>query len=125
MTDQLANDRGTGTNKVAPATGFDHRTVDWEQVARAVFQVRVHYRYTYTAPVRDLRQRLIVIPPDQHGNQAVLDFSLELRGGRGQQTIHWEQDDFGNRMCRLTVESVDKAIDFESSYRIERNVELG
>lgn len=124
MSDQLANDRGTGTNEATLAAGFDHRTVDWKRVARAVFQVRVHYRYTYTVPVRDLRQRLIVIPPDQHGNQAILDYSLELRGGRGQQTVHWEQDEFGNRICRLTVESVEKAVDFEASYCIERNVEL-
>jgi transglutaminase-like putative cysteine protease len=98
---------------------IDHHAVDWARVARATFHVRVHYRYTYTAPVTNLRQRLIAIPPDRHGNQLMLSHSLVWRGGRGVQTVQWERDEFGNRICRLTVEGIQDAIDFEANYRLE------
>ena len=38
---------------------------DWSRVARAVYRVRQHYRYTYTGPVWNMKQRLIMIPGDQ------------------------------------------------------------
>ncbi len=99
---------------------LDWRTVDWTRVARAVYDVRQHYRYTYTGPIWDLKQRLIMIPPDQHGDQRLLHYGLEVRGADGEPTFAWDRDDFGNRTCRVLVAGVDHAVDFEARYRVER-----
>lgn len=126
MIDRANSGLATPAGDLAPdAMPIDHQSVDWGQVSRAVFQVRVHYRYTYSSPVTDLRQRLIVIPPDRHGQQVLLGHSLQLRGGRGDQATHWDQDDFGNRVCRLMVAGVKDAIDFEAHYRLERGGSAG
>jgi transglutaminase-like putative cysteine protease len=81
--------------------------------------VRVHYRYAYTAPVADLSQRLIVVPPDRHGDQRLLAHRLEVRGADGAD-VAWEVDPFANRVCRVRARRVAEAIDFEARYRVER-----
>ena len=53
---------------------------DWLRVERAVYRVRQHYRYTYTGPVWDLRQRLLMIPRDAFRDQRVRD--LKEQSGR-------------------------------------------
>src|SRR3954454_16369010 len=53
-------------------TGGETTAVDWARVAHAVYQVRQHYRYTYTGPITDLRQQLIMIPPLHHGDQHLI-----------------------------------------------------
>ncbi|MEX2236599.1 MAG: transglutaminase family protein [Dehalococcoidia bacterium] len=87
---------------------------------RAVYSVRHHYRYTYTGPVSNLRQRLVMVPPDSHDGQRLLDFDLDVRGTRGGAETRWEQDDFGNRLCQVTASAVERAVDFEVRYRVER-----
>ena len=93
---------------------------DWDRVTRAVYQVRQHYRYTYTGPVTDLKQQLVMIPPDRHGDQRLLAYDLDVRGASGDHAMTWEQDAFGNRVCRVVVGSVEHAVDFEATYRVER-----
>ena len=58
----------------------DPRTIDWPRVARAVYRVRQEYRYDYTGPVTDLDQRLVLIPPDRHGDRRLLVHPLAVRG---------------------------------------------
>jgi transglutaminase-like putative cysteine protease len=84
------------------------------------YTVRHHYRYEYTAPVSDVRQRLIMVPPDRHGDQVLTDFELEVRGASDRVVKHWETDPFGNRVCRVEVERVDHALDFEARFRVCR-----
>ena len=102
---------------------IDYRTVDWPRVERAVYHVRHHYRYTYTGPVTDLKQRLMMIPPDTHGGQRLLDHRFEVRGVDGRPTLTRERDDFDNRVIRVLAERVDRAVDFEASYRVERSLD--
>ncbi|MFN2520970.1 MAG: transglutaminase domain-containing protein [Candidatus Limnocylindria bacterium] len=92
---------------------------DWARVVRAGFRVRQHYRYTYTAAVWDLRQRLVMVPPDRLGDQRLLAFDLAIRGGEGDR-VRWERDAFGNRVARVTAARVERAIDFEATFRVER-----
>ena len=103
-------------------TTLDWRTTDWPRVARAVYRVRQHYRYTYTGPVTDLKQRLVMVPPDEHGDQRLLARELDVRGAEGEPTVSWERDAFDNRVCRVLVERVPHAIDFEVRYRVERAI---
>ncbi|HUQ16721.1 MAG TPA: transglutaminase family protein [Candidatus Saccharimonadales bacterium] len=93
---------------------------DWSRVTRATYRVRQHYRYEYTGPVWDLHQRLVMIPPDQHGDQRLLQHDLAIRGTEGDHATTWERDAFGNRVARVVANRVPVAIDFEATYRVER-----
>ena len=85
-----------------------------------MFRVRQHYRYTYTAPVWDLHQRLVMIPRDVHRDQRLLQHDLSVRGTEGDHRMTWERDEFGNRVARVVANRVPQAIDFEANFRIER-----
>jgi transglutaminase-like putative cysteine protease len=87
-----------------------------------VFRVRQHYRYTYTGPVWDLHQRLVMIPRDRHGDQILLQHDLAVRGTEGDHRITWERDQFGNRVARVVANHVPQAIDFEATFRVERSL---
>lgn len=93
---------------------------DWSRVVRATYRVRQHYRYEYTGPVWDLHQRLVMIPPDQHGDQRILQHDLAVRGTEGDHRTSWERDAFGNRVARVVANRVPVAVDFEATYRLER-----
>lgn len=93
---------------------------DWTTVRRAVFKVRQHYRYTYSGAVWDLRQRLVMIPPEEYRDQRILQFDLEVRGTEGDHTVRWERDQFGNRLARVFAARVPRAVDFEALFRAER-----
>lgn len=93
---------------------------DWSRVVRATYRVRQHYRYEYTGPVWDLHQRLVMIPPDQHSDQRLLQHDLAIRGTEGDHRTSWERDAFGNRVARVVANRVPVAVDFEATYRLER-----
>lgn len=87
-----------------------------------MFRVRQHYRYTYTGPVWDLQQRLVMIPRDRHGDQVLTQHDLAVRGTEGDHRITWERDQFGNRVARVVANRVPQAVDFEASFRVERDL---
>jgi transglutaminase-like putative cysteine protease len=82
--------------------------------------VRQHYRYTYTAPVWDLHQRLLMVPRDSCRGQRLLAHELVVRGTEGDHRLTWERDEFGNRVARVNANRVPQAIDFEATFRLER-----
>ena len=86
--------------------------------ARATLEVQQRYRYTYTAPVANLRHRLIVVPPDTHGDQRLAEFELHVRGTTF--ALAWESDAFENRVCRVTAPRVEDTIEFETRFRVRR-----
>lgn len=98
----------------------DPKAVDWSRVTSAVYRVRHHYRYTYSGPVHDLRQRLMMVPARRHGDQRLLSDNLEVRGTTGRLEVAWEEDTFGNRVCLVQAERVERAIDFEATYSVRR-----
>ena len=85
------------------------------------YTVRHHYRYEYTAPVSHVQQRLIMVPPDRHGDQVLTAFDLEVRGASGQLATAWQTDGFGNRVCSVSAERVDHAVDFEAWFSVRRD----
>jgi transglutaminase-like putative cysteine protease len=94
---------------------------DWSRVARAVYRVRQHYRYTYSGPVWDMKQRLIMIPGDQDGDQRVLQNDLAVRGMENGAEVTWTRDQFGNRVANVVVQRVPHAVDFEAVFKVERD----
>src|SRR2546423_1330829 len=82
------------------------------------YRVRHHYRYVYTAAIADVKQRLIMVPPDQHLVQVLDSFDLDVRGAIGSLSTAWHTDVFGNRVCRVEVARVDHALDFEVWFTI-------
>jgi transglutaminase-like putative cysteine protease len=94
---------------------------DWSRVARAVYRVRQHYRYSYTGPVWDMKQRLLMIPPDQEGDQRVLQHDLAIRGMDDGADVQWRADQFGNRVANVAVGRVAEAVDFEAVFHVERD----
>ena len=93
---------------------------DWTRVERAVYRVRQHYRYTYSGPVWDLRQRLLMVPRDTFRDQRVLAYELDVRGTEGDHFVSWERDQFGNRVAKVIAHRVPRAVDFEATFRVER-----
>jgi transglutaminase-like putative cysteine protease len=88
--------------------------------APALYRVRQHYRYVYSSPIYKVKQRLVMIPPDQHGDQTLVSYDLDVRGTTGQETVDWQTDLFGNRVCRVTADQVDHALDFEVWFTVRR-----
>jgi transglutaminase-like putative cysteine protease len=87
------------------------------------YTVRHHYRYVYTGPIFDVKQRLIMIPPDRHADQELVSFDLDVRGAQGRIAVDWETDLFGNRVCRVEAERAEHALDFEARFTVRRAAE--
>jgi transglutaminase-like putative cysteine protease len=85
-----------------------------------MYRVRHHYRYVYTGSVFDVKQRLIMIPPNRHLDQQLISYDLDVRGPSGRVSIDWQSDLFGNRVCRVEAERVDHALDFEAQFSVRR-----
>ncbi len=85
-----------------------------------MYRVRHHYRYVYTGSISDVKQRLIMIPPNRHLDQQLISYDLDVRGPTGRVSIDWQSDLFGNRVCRVEAERVDHALDFEAQFSVRR-----
>jgi transglutaminase-like putative cysteine protease len=86
-----------------------------------LFEVRQRYRYSYSQPVSDVRQRLVMVPPAWHGDQRVVSYSMDVRGARSGYDIGWESDRFGNRVCTVYAGQVEQALEFVATFRVERS----
>lgn len=99
---------------------LDHRDVDWSRVKRSSCKVHQTFRYAYPGPIRDLRQRLVVVPPDLHGGQRLLRHWVDVSEPVAE--ARWEHDRFGNRVCHLHVPYVVDAVTFEVLISVERDL---
>jgi len=105
---------------MAELLSFDDRAADWTGVQGAIYRIHQAYSYTYTGPVRNLRHRLVVVPPDVHGDQRLLGHEVVVDGTNGGYELRWEIDAFGNRVCQIAVSRVEQRIDFDISYEVQR-----
>ncbi len=101
----------------------DHRSVEWNNVRWTAYLIHQHLRYEYPGHIHDLRQRLIIIPPERHGSQRLVTHKLEISAPIAE--TRRETDAFGNRVIHLDVAYVEKAIDFTAWIVIERDATLG
>ena len=68
-------------------------------------------RYEYSAPVSDLRQRLVVIPPVMHGAQRRCDWGIRI-DGVAQARTRSRVEAFGNHVVRVVVPRVEESVTF-------------
>ena len=84
--------------------------IDWSSALRASFQITQSFRYEYPSPVRDLNQRLVVIPPERFGDQR----RVRHRVSAGLEGVRFEnrQDRFGNVIVDAFAPRVSSSIEF-------------
>ena len=98
---------------------LDWRSVDWQRVRRAVYAVHQRYTYAYSAPVTAIRQRLVMVPREHHGDQTLLEQQLTVSGADNP-VLTWQEDVFGNRVGRLRAGRIAEQVEFAAEYRVER-----
>jgi transglutaminase-like putative cysteine protease len=101
---------------------IDHRGLDWSRVRRTDYLLHQRLRYEYPGPIRDLRQQLVVFPPDLHGSQRLVRRHLQVSVPGPE--LHEEIDSFGNRVCHLFLPRIEWAVEFDIRFLVERNVGL-
>ena len=99
------------------------KAVDWPRVRRTAYLVHQHLVYTYPGPIRQLQQRLVIVPPRQHGDQRLIDHRLKVTN-EAEQT-RYLADAFGNTEIISTVPWVERAIEFEAWILVERHAGAG
>jgi len=111
-------------------------TVDEETLAAAslvTYRIRQRLRYTYDGPARDLVHRLVVLPPNRHGDQVSRHGQLTVStpgagpAGCGDAAdpaalaqVSWARGPDGLRTATVTLDEVPRVLDFDVSAVVER-----
>jgi transglutaminase-like putative cysteine protease len=105
---------------IATLGSVDNDEIDWPSVRHATVLIHQTFRYEYPEPITSLRQRLMVVPPDYHGEQRLVTHKLRVSGSNLDSERSY--DSFGNVVLDLTLEEVDSAVEFATWAVIERDV---
>ena len=97
---------------------IDHRKITWSNVRQTHYWLHKRFHYAYPGPVRDLHQRLIVVPPDHYGDQRLRAYSLRVDGAQGAESSMI--DTFGNRVLTYHLPEVAADVSFEVTLEVER-----
>lgn len=109
--------------QIASLNLLDVQGIDWGRVQRTAYLIHQHFRYEYPGPVRELQQRLLIVPPEMYGDQKRivhhLDVSAQVAETRS------EVDEFGNAVMLLRIPLIERSIDFEAWIVVERFADRG
>jgi transglutaminase-like putative cysteine protease len=107
---------------IATLGSIDDDEIDWQNIRQATVLIHQTFRYDYPGPITDLRQRLIVVPPDYHGHQRLATHKLRVSGCN----LECERayDSFGNVVLDLTLEEVDGHVEFVTWAVVECQVPI-
>ena len=100
---------------------FNHDQVEWQRVQRTGYLIYQHFHYEYPGPIQDLNQHLMILPPEQYGNQHRIDYRIEVSAPTFD--LFSRHDEFDNEAIKLLIAQVEQAIDFEAWILVERNAE--
>lgn len=91
---------------------------DLESADRITYVLHQRFVYTYDAPVRDLDHRLVVVPPQRHGDQRrrLHSVTVSAEGAR----IANCRDGAGNTVTRVRVPRVPGRVEFVLAAVVER-----
>jgi transglutaminase-like putative cysteine protease len=95
---------------IATLGSIDDDEIDWQNIRQATVLIQQTFRYDYPGPITDLRQRLIVVPPDWHGHQRLATHKLRVSGCNLE--CERSYDSFGNVVLDLTLEEVESHVEF-------------
>lgn len=101
----------------------DHRGVEWARVRWTAYLIHQQLRYEYPGAVHDLRQRLVIIPPEHYGGQRLVTHKLEV-SVPGIEPVE-TADPFGNRVLSLHAAHVERSITFTAWIVVEREADTG
>jgi transglutaminase-like putative cysteine protease len=97
---------------------IDHRSITWSNIRQTDYWLHKRFQYTYPGPVRELRQRLLVVPPEQYGDQRLRAYAGRIVGAEGEESS--TIDSFGNHVLHFYIPEVPFDITFEVALKIER-----
>lgn len=98
-----------------------HHGIDWSRVRRMRYTCYQRFLYTYPGPVRNLHQKLMVVPLDRYVDQVLCEQHLAI-APHPADVLH-DVDEFGNRVCKLDIAYIDRAIAFEAMISVERRAQ--
>jgi transglutaminase-like putative cysteine protease len=104
--------------QIATLNLLDVEGIDWQRVQRTAYLIHQHFRYDYPGPVRELQQRLLIVPPAVYGDQKCIVHRLDV-SAEVAETVN-EVDEFGNAVMKLSIPSIDRSVDFEAWIVVER-----
>jgi transglutaminase-like putative cysteine protease len=117
VVDEALDDLNLG-DLIATLGSIDDDEIDWQNVARTTVLIHQTFRYDYPGPIASLRQRLMVVPPDFHDDQRLITHKLRVSGSNVDTERSY--DTFGNVVLDLTLERVDRDVEFTSWIVVER-----
>ena len=117
MLDDSVSDLNLG-DLIATLGSIDDDEIDWQNVARTTVLIHQTFRYEYPGSIASLRQRLMVVPPDYHDDQRLVTHKLRVSGC----DVDTERsyDTFGNVVLDLTLQHVEREVEFTSWIVVER-----
>ena len=103
-------------------TLLDHAGVEWGRVRQTRYWMYQRFQYSYPGSIRELHQRLLVIPSDRYGDQRVCDFTLRVSEPTA--STRMQQDSFGNRVFFVYAPEAAAEVVFELRLVVERDLDL-
>jgi transglutaminase-like putative cysteine protease len=113
---------GTLGDLIATLGSIDDDEIDWQNIRQATVLIHQTFRYDYTGPITDLRQRLMVVPPDYHGHQRLATHKLRASGCNVE--CERSYDSFGNVVLDLTLGEVESSVEFTTWAVVESHVPI-
>jgi transglutaminase-like putative cysteine protease len=105
--------------QIGSLDSIDHRGVAWAKVRKTAYLIHQRLHYTYPGEIHDLRQRLMIVPPERYGGQRLVTYKLEVSVPAYE--IERSRDAFGNRILNLFIEHVEREIEFTAWIVVERD----
>jgi transglutaminase-like putative cysteine protease len=96
---------------------IDEREVDWPRVASVSYLVQQRFRYRYSRPIHALRHRLMVVPPDRHGDQRTVASHV---GVSAAVSAERRTDEHGNVCVEFVLPRVEAFVEFEARIVVSR-----
>jgi transglutaminase-like putative cysteine protease len=109
--------------QIAALDLLDLQGIDWRRVQRTAYLIHQHFCYDYPGPVRDLKQRLLIVPPGTYGDQQCIVHRLVVSAHVAETSSY--VDEFANHVINLYIPYIERAIDFEAWIIVERFADHG
>lgn len=100
---------------------IDHHGVEWDRVRWTRYWMDQRFSYHYPGRIRELSQRLIVVPPDTYGDQRLEAFHLHVSEPSATTTSSF--DAFGNRVLEVAIPHLDREVTFETRLVVDRRID--